>query len=111
MKNQKRNLNVEEMKNVAGGNYFEVKELTNALIYQNKGHALDDIFWDSVDVVCARYPLADDNWNAYSDEVAVEMMRRMGFEGNIGNLSSNTYSLNGKTMTHQEVLDYIKSLN
>ena len=106
---ERMNLNMKDLEKVVGGNYFESRDLVNVLIYDNYSDAMCAIYDQAAYIVVDRYNDPNINLNAYNEEVAFEMMRILGFEGNLSKLGdANTYFLNGKSMTHQEVLGYIK---
>ena len=110
MKQDNRQLSVEELQNVSGGNYWEVKDLIELLIWDDRvGAKYENEYRQAYETVMADIGL-NENSNPYNDDIAVEMMRLIGFEGDISKHNQgNTYILNGKSMTHQEVLNYLKN--
>ena len=110
MKQDNRQLSVEELQNVSGGNYWEVKDLIELLIWDDRvGAKYENEYRQAYEIVMAAVGLNEKS-NPYNDDIAVEMMRLIGFEGDISKHNQgNTYILNGKSMTHQEVLNYLKN--
>lgn len=101
-----------ELNKVAGGTLKEFKELFNA--YENKGKVKEMV----AELTCpgSYIPYEDRNIlfarvveKALKQDFNIDAYISVGFCGTGFRSVPNTYSLNGKTLSHQEVLNIVKA--